>query len=782
MVLERRGYDQAGSTELDSLTYTYASGTSNKLDWVQEAVAGDPYSEDIENTQSAGNYEYDEVGNLTEDYDEGGMTMEWDAYGKVTGIDRSILTPAGTQTIEHTYDAGGNRVRKTVRTITGPGLGDLSETFYVHDAGGTVVAIYEKFCDDDVANPPGGGPDNDSDGWPDVADNCPGTYNPDQRDSDGDGIGDACDNCVCVSNYPQTDTDGDGTGDLCDPDPGNPFIVGTNDPDGDGVPDDHDNCPCTANPLQEDSDGDDYGDSCDVCDYHLVELPIYGAGRIGVAMPDINITTDLPSDTIYTRRIEEKYYELTDHLGNVRATITDRKYASSSHGSAPYHADIRSYNHPYPFGMPQPGRSWDSVLYRYGFNGMETDPEVKENRDHHYTTLFRQYDPRLGRWWSHDPVTHPWEIPYTAMYNNPVYFSDVLGAQGDPPLVGCEECDKNNSEPKPGDSYTTSDGHAYTFSEEDDAYGAAWRLQNADLDGVTITSTRTQGENPNLPPVPSEDRLFLDNFLSEHYPEKETQDRIRASLTEQDVFSILNQRNANAIRTLSDYGLTSLPPPATIGIDDTPWIRRVGQDFREYLSYGSTSFPEKVVGGAVYNFVGIPSRIVMGREWSGIPVSTVDRVFAGVEGGLVIYGAFRPVPATTSGPGSGAAGGSARPFPSTISAQGVAAIEAAGWASVNTFKAVRSALAPRPGKRGFSEVGYQFQKHFGRGNPAWRSHIPDGANMNPSTFNEAGYKTFKEIWRAPGEFKRVGGFIEKRLPDGRGIRFQENWQFKGFLD
>ena len=338
-------------------------------------------------------------------------------------------------------------------------------------------------------------------------DNCPTQYNPDQRDSDG--IGDACDNCVCVSNYPQTDTDGDGTGDLCDPDPGNPFIAGTNDPDGDGVPDDHDNCPCTANPLQEDSDGDDYGDSCDVCDYHLVELPIYGAGRIGVVMPDINITTDLPADTTYTRRITQKFYELTDHLGNVRATITDRKYASSSHGSAPYHADIRSYNHPYPFGMPQPGRSWDSVLYRYGFNGMETDPEVKEGRDLHYTTLFRQYDPRLGRWWSHDPVTHPWESPYTAMYNNPVYFSDVLGAQGDPPQTGgtsdgTDETEKQHrterytqvdGELMKLEAYLNADGHLiynyYRRAVSGEEHLGAWvMLESNDLTTVKITAKR----------------------------------------------------------------------------------------------------------------------------------------------------------------------------------------------------------------------------------------------------------------------------------------------------
>jgi thrombospondin type 3 repeat protein len=37
--------------------------------------------------------------------------------------------------------------------------------------------------------------DSDSDGVPDVRDNCPNTANPDQADSDGDGIGDVCDGC-----------------------------------------------------------------------------------------------------------------------------------------------------------------------------------------------------------------------------------------------------------------------------------------------------------------------------------------------------------------------------------------------------------------------------------------------------------------------------------------------------------------------------------------------------------------------------------------------------------
>ena len=34
--------------------------------------------------------------------------------------------------------------------------------------------------------------DDDNDGVPGFADNCPNTYNPDQQDTNGDGVGDAC--------------------------------------------------------------------------------------------------------------------------------------------------------------------------------------------------------------------------------------------------------------------------------------------------------------------------------------------------------------------------------------------------------------------------------------------------------------------------------------------------------------------------------------------------------------------------------------------------------------
>jgi RHS repeat-associated protein len=66
--------------------------------------------------------------------------------------------------------------------------------------------------------------------------------------------------------------------------------------------------------------------------------------------------------------------------------------------------------------------------YRYGFNGMERDDEVK-GVGNSYTTLFRMYDPRLGRWFSVDPKADlmPWQSPYSGMDNSPITKTDPKG-------------------------------------------------------------------------------------------------------------------------------------------------------------------------------------------------------------------------------------------------------------------------------------------------------------------------------------------------------------------
>jgi RHS repeat-associated protein len=73
-----------------------------------------------------------------------------------------------------------------------------------------------------------------------------------------------------------------------------------------------------------------------------------------------------------------------------------------------------------------------SEQYSYGMGGMEKDNEINGNNNS-YTTLFRQYDPRIGRWLSLDPAMkkYPFQSPYAAFNDNPMYFTDPFG--DDPP-------------------------------------------------------------------------------------------------------------------------------------------------------------------------------------------------------------------------------------------------------------------------------------------------------------------------------------------------------------
>lgn len=66
--------------------------------------------------------------------------------------------------------------------------------------------------------------------------------------------------------------------------------------------------------------------------------------------------------------------------------------------------------------------------YRYGFNKMEKDDEIKGNGNS-YDFGARIYDSRLGRWLSLDPMAskYPSLSPYVAFANNPNYYIDPGG-------------------------------------------------------------------------------------------------------------------------------------------------------------------------------------------------------------------------------------------------------------------------------------------------------------------------------------------------------------------
>ncbi|SDF70720.1 RHS repeat-associated core domain-containing protein [Chitinophaga filiformis] len=156
------------------------------------------------------------------------------------------------------------------------------------------------------------------------------------------------------------------------------------------------------------------------------EQHLYGSSRLGIWISDIDATdvTAAASDTNWLKK-GRKEYELTNHLGNVLATISD-KVVDSVIGSAVdhYEAEVLSAQDYYPFGMLQPDRKWSLGGYRYGFNGQEHSKEIGYNN---YTAQFWEYDSRIGRRWNLDPKPTMGVSPYAVFSNNPINFSDPNG-------------------------------------------------------------------------------------------------------------------------------------------------------------------------------------------------------------------------------------------------------------------------------------------------------------------------------------------------------------------
>jgi RHS repeat-associated protein len=74
-----------------------------------------------------------------------------------------------------------------------------------------------------------------------------------------------------------------------------------------------------------------------------------------------------------------------------------------------------------------------------------------------------------------------------------------------------------------------------------------------------------------------------------------------------------------------------------------------------------------------------------------------------------------------------------------------------------------------------------------------RKHASDGKDRNPdiwggkvkgnsASVNAQAEQHLREILDGPGEFVQNGKFLEKKLPDGRGVRLNQDGTFKGFID
>ena len=156
--------------------------------------------------------------------------------------------------------------------------------------------------------------------------------------------------------------------------------------------------------------------------------------RIGLEVTPVEmIGAQSPSGTEFERVLGNKQFEMSNHLGNVLTVVTDYKVPRNDDGDATtdyYQPMLLSAQDYSPFGVVLEGRDFQSEEYRYGFNGMERDDEVKGGGNS-INYKHRMHDPRLGRFFCVDPVhmKFPFISPYNFAENRVIEGVDLHGLQ-----------------------------------------------------------------------------------------------------------------------------------------------------------------------------------------------------------------------------------------------------------------------------------------------------------------------------------------------------------------
>ncbi len=404
----------ANGTAMDNLSYNYNNAIAdkslrnNRLYAVNEDSSLDSNFEniDIDSGQATGtlntttgnydgaNYEYDAIGQLIKDEQEGITNINWRVDGKVESITKESENNDIT-VISFEYDGLGNRIAKKVIT------NDVEEleanTYYIRDAQGNVMAVYNKGLVEDqfaIFNISSGTihsgvetiekPENI------VFTNYTATLNANVNVSSG--------NSIVLK-------------------PGAHLQAGAN-------------VLLRINPILNTSGGSSSGSSSQVVGLKLSEHHIYGSSRLGIQ--EYKETPTL-STALYTNHVGDKRYELSNHLGNVLSVVSDRKLVKSGI----FTPDVLSYNDYYPFGMTLPNRSGSVGSYRYGFQGQEKDDEVK-GEVNSFNYKYRMHDPRVGRFFAVDPLakSYPWNSPYAFSENRVIDGIELEGLEFSPYKTG----------------------------------------------------------------------------------------------------------------------------------------------------------------------------------------------------------------------------------------------------------------------------------------------------------------------------------------------------------
>ena len=121
-------------------------------------------------------------------------------------------------------------------------------------------------------------------------------------------------------------------------------------------------------------------------------------------------------------------YQYKDHLGNIRLSYQDMNNNGSVDSS-----EIKEENNYYPFGLEHKGynnivQNSNSAASKFKYNDVELEEALGLDL---YEMEFRMYDPAIGRFTSIDPITHHSYSTYNAFDNNPIFWADPSGADGE---------------------------------------------------------------------------------------------------------------------------------------------------------------------------------------------------------------------------------------------------------------------------------------------------------------------------------------------------------------
>lgn len=355
--------------QIDNATLEYPT-TNNRLKRVSDQFSSPGFAQDVE-TQPVDNYTYDAIGNLIRDAQQD-VDVVWNPYGKVLTVTR------GDHHTEFGYDAAGNRVSK--KRVNASGL--ATTNYYVRDASGNIMAVYEKI---------------------------------EQAGSEAETV---------LTELPIYGSDR--LGNYINPvslagSTAVPLLPGEVRITSNTVKEQYENLSYLVDPGVQLTlaGGFTYTSSAATGNTFVVRV-----GEMGSGVP--------ATEHLYTRRLNSRQYELKDHLGNIRNVISDVKLSVIT-GTTPgsYEPEVTSVMNYYPFGMEQPGRMWSaSGKYRYGFNGKEKD-DNGEWGSANYDYGFRIYNPSIGRFLSVDPLTpsYPMLTPYQFAGNSPIMFIDLDGLE-----------------------------------------------------------------------------------------------------------------------------------------------------------------------------------------------------------------------------------------------------------------------------------------------------------------------------------------------------------------